>query len=307
MGSCYLLRGLILALLLGACGQVAAASAAENAALKNSAAENSSVAIEEGLLAGVDSPAYNPIIERYILEELKQLRVEQHQLRSDFVTKVAQAQLATADRAISYTADTTNNIFYLITATASIMVLLGWRSLSDIKANIQLVTKEKLAELTDKYEQRLDEMEGKLKRRSDQIIAAQEEISNTNLVHSLWMRAGLEKSDQERMSMYDQILEINPEDTEAMTYKADVLLDQGELKWALSLVEEAIALDSEYAMAYWQRACAKAALNRPEDAIDDIEVAIGLSDALGEELCDETLFESLKGIERFDALIVVAS
>lgn len=251
----------------------------------------------------IQQPLYKPFIERYILDELKLLRQDQQHLRAELTEKVTIARLDASDRAIRYTADTTNNIFYIITAAASILVLLGWKSLRDVKDNIESVTSSKIAELTQKYEERLSEVEAKIKNRSDQIIAAQEEISNTNLIHSLWMRAGLEKSELEKIKLYDQILEINSEDVEAITYKADALLDIEETKWALSLADQAIDLDNEYALAYWQRACARAELGYSNDAIEDILKAISLSDSLKEELSSEKYFDKLKENEEFASLI----
>ena len=251
----------------------------------------------------INKPLYKPFIERYILDELKQLRQDQSTLRVDVAEKVANAKLDTSDRVIRYTADTTNIIFYIITAAASIMVLLGWKSLREIKANVESITSEKLASLTMEYENRLNELENKLKNRSEQIIATQEEVSSSNIMHSLWMRAGLEKSDQEKVNIFDQILEINPDDTEALTYKADALLDLGEIKWALSLSNQAIEHDDKYALAYWQRACAKAMLEQESEALEDIKMAISLTDSLKDEVANEIYFEKLKSNHEFLALI----
>jgi tetratricopeptide (TPR) repeat protein len=250
----------------------------------------------------IDAPLYKPFIERYILDELKLIRQDQQALRAEMADKVADARLDASDRAIRYTADTTSTIFYIITAAASILVLLGWRSLHDIRDNIESVTSQKLAELTKEYEDRLNEMESKIRQRSEQIISTQQEISNTNLVHSLWMRAGLEKSDQEKIKIYDHILEINPDDIEAMTYKADALLDIGEKKWALSLSNQAIEQDNNYALAYWQRACAHAALGQHHEAIEDLRLAISLSESLKEEIDHETYFEPLRSLDEYRQL-----
>ena len=251
----------------------------------------------------INKPLFKPFIERYVLDELKQLRQDQSTLRVEVTEKVANAKLDSSDRVIRYTADTTNIIFYIITAAASILVFLGWKSLRDIKDKIEFITTEKLSILTQEYENRLDELENKLKNRSEQIIATQEEVSNSNAIHSLWMRAALEKSDQEKLNIYDQILEINPDDTEALTYKADVLLDLDEIKWALSLSDQAIEHDADYALAYWQRACAKAMLGQENDAIKDIEMAIKLTDSLKDEIADEIYFEKLKSNHEFLALM----
>ncbi|WP_051305392.1 tetratricopeptide repeat protein [Desulfogranum mediterraneum] len=251
----------------------------------------------------LSKPLFKPFIERYILDELRQLRITQHQLKVELTERVVEAQLQVADRAIRYTADTTNNIFYIITAAATILVLLGWKSVRDMRANIEDITTQKMALLVEEYEERLSQIESKMRRRSNQILANQEEIAITNNIHSLWMRAGLEKSEQEKINIYDQILELRPDDVEVLTYKADALLEIGEKKWALSLADQAIEKDKEYSFAYWQRACAKAEIGQIEDAIDDIEIAVRLADALQEEIAEEKSFVNLQGNQRFSRLL----
>lgn len=81
----------------------------------------------------LEQPLYRPLIERYILDEVKSLRQENQSLRAEVTKQVAEAKLESSDRSIDYTTSTINNIFYIITAAASLLVLLGWRSLNDIK------------------------------------------------------------------------------------------------------------------------------------------------------------------------------
>jgi tetratricopeptide (TPR) repeat protein len=251
----------------------------------------------------IDKPLYSPFIERYMLDELKQLRQDQQAMKAEFTEKVVNARLDVADRAIRYTADTTNTIFYIITAAASIFVFLGWKSVKDIKDAIESTIAKRVDELTLEYEERLDKLEATIKERSNQIVATQKKISDSNAIHSLWMRAGLEKSDAEKINIYDQILEISPQDVEALTYKADTLLDMDEDSWALSLANQAVECDSAYALAYWQRGCAKAKLGQHDDAIEDIKTALSLSSTLKEELVGESYFENLKENEGFQELI----
>ena len=250
----------------------------------------------------IKEPLYNPFIERYILDELKQLRQGQQAMKAEVTEQVSAAKLESSDRAIRYTADTTNNIFYIITAAASLLVLLGWKSLKDIKDNVESITEKRVEALTVEYEKRLNIIEIALKERSEQIVAAQQDISDNTLIHSLWMRAGFEKSEHEKIQIYDQILEVKPNDVEALTYKADTLLDLDEDSWALSLVNQALENDSEYAMAYWQKACAEAKLERYSEAISNIQKALELSKALQEELLTESYFENLRDHPDFNAL-----
>ena len=251
----------------------------------------------------INEPMYKPFIERYILDELKAIRKDQQAMKAETAEKVAEAKLSASDRAIRYTTDTTNNIFYIITAAASILLLLGWKSIKDIKDNIVIATYEKVTDLTKEYEARLNELETSIKERSEQIMTAQQEIADTNMIHSLWMRVGLAKSEQEKIKLYDQILEINVNDVEALTYKADTLLDINEETWALSLTNQAIELDKEYALAYWQRGCAKAKLGQENEAIADIAKAIGLSESLKDEVEHEVFFNKLKSNKEFSKLL----
>lgn len=263
-------------------------------------------AIAEEKVVKVDSleqPMFKPFIERYILDELKSLRQENLELKKYVAEKLAEVKLESSDRAINYTTSTINNIFYIITAAASLLVLLGWKSLSDIKKTIKKDTGAKIQQLTADYEKRLNAIENQAKERSEIIVDTQKKISTTNSIHSLWMRAGIEKSEEEKISIYDEILDINPSDIEAMTYKADALLEIGEVRWALNLANAAIEKDNQYALAYWQRACAYAHLEKDNDAIKDIEKAIELSEAFVDELDKEVHFKKLRGNDKFELIL----
>jgi len=254
-------------------------------------------------IEGLQQPLYTPFIERYLLDEVKTIRQQQIALESKLAEKLAAAKLESSDRAIRYTADTVNNVFFIITAAASVLVLMGWRSLRDIKTQIEEHVSSKVSAVSLEYEKRLADVEDKLKRRSEQIISTQEEIARANQLHALWMRAGLENNPQQKVKLYDEILELNSEDVEAITYKADAVLELGECEWALNLSTKAIELDDDYALAYWQRACAFAALGQTEVALEDIRTALDKSPALSVELAHEKMFDSLQEEESFKNLL----
>lgn len=245
---------------------------------------------------------YQPLIERYILDELKSVRQDQQTLRADMEEKVAHAKLDASDRIIRYTSDTLNNMFIIITTAASILVLMGWRSMRDVRSKLNEVVETKINELTSEYEDRLHELEGKLRKRSQEIIDAQEDISKSNEIHSIWMRAGLETNMHQKIKLFDEILAINPEDIEALIYKADAAYELGDYEWAFSLANRAIDQDQDYGLAYWQRACANAANGATQEAINDIKIAIEKAPKLADELDREPAFEDLHELEEFEAL-----
>ncbi|GAA4345895.1 tetratricopeptide repeat protein [Kangiella taiwanensis] len=245
---------------------------------------------------------YQPLIERYILDELKAIRQDQQALRAEMEEKVAHARLDASDRAIRYTSDTLNNMFIIITTAASILVLMGWRSMRDVRSKLNEVVETKINELTQEYEDRLHELEGKLRKRSQEIIDAQEDISKSNEIHSIWMRAGLESNLHQKIKLYDEILAISPEDIEALIYKADAAFELGDYEWAFSLANRAIDQDEDYGLAYWQRACANAANGATQEALNDIKMAIKKAPKLADELEREPAFNELHKLEEFEAL-----
>lgn len=255
----------------------------------------------------LQEPLFKPFIERYILDEIKSLREENLKLKAQVTKQISEAKLESSDRSINYTTSTINNIFYIITAAASLLLLVGWRSLNDIKKSLKIDMSKKTENIITQYERRLQQIENKMTERSKVIIETQQNITNTNSIHSLWMRAGLEKSEEDKITVYDEILSINPNDIEAMTYKADALLEIGEVRWALDLSNDAIELDKNYSQAYWQRACAYAKLEKQSEAIEDIKKAIELSDTLEDELLKESHFENLHNNISFKKLITQKS
>ncbi len=254
------------------------------------------------VIDGLQQPLYNPFVERYMLDEIKALRMELQQQRVDFAEKYSRAQLESSDRAINYTTSTVNNIFYMIAAAASIFALVGWSSLRDLRSKINEVMDQKVVTISDEYEQRLSNLERKLKDRTERIISAQEEISRTNTIHSLWMRAGLEATPQSRIEVYDQILELSPDDTEALTYKADAVLELDEPEWALNLCDKALAINPDYAYAHYQRACANSTLGQLDVALDDLKQAIELSATYLEEARNDEGLERLRHSGLIDTL-----
>ena len=255
----------------------------------------------------LQEPLYNPFVERYMLDEVKALRSELQAQRAEFTERYTRAQLDNTDRAVNYATSTVNNIFYIIAAAASIFALVGWSSMRDIRRKLNEVMDKKVATISSEYEKRLYNLELELKDRTERIISAQEEISRTNTIHSLWMRAGLEATPQSKIDVFDQILDLNGDDIEALTYKADAVLELDEPEWALNLCDKALSLNPQYAYAHYQRACANATLGLLDTAQDDLKQAIELSSTYLDEARNDRDLANLRESGRIDALLAPSS
>jgi tetratricopeptide (TPR) repeat protein len=257
----------------------------------------------EQKIDNLQKPLYNPFIERYIIDELKNLRQDQQNLRVELTQNIAKSKLEVSDRAMRYVTDTVNNIFFIITAVASLIAIFGYKSLNDAKKNTEFLVKEKVEKVIEKYDKRLSLLEKQMKEKSEQIIENQKSLAIAGEIDSLWKRSEIEDNQKNKLELYDKIIEIDPENIEAITKKADIALELGEKEWSFNLSNRALEIDDKYAYAYWQRACSSCELGNLENALSDIKTSLNLSPYLKESLADEQSFENLKDNSEFQELI----
>lgn len=250
-------------------------------------------------IKGLDNELNKPLIERYIMDELKELRIENMKIKNEVEKRISRAEVEQTDRAARYITDTIGNMFYLIAAATSILIFAGWNSLRDIKRKTEEIVEGRLDAVTLKYNEKMQALQDTLTQQSKKILENQNKIYNTQYIHSLWMRSNLETNPQSKIDLYDEILKVTTNDAEVYAYKADAVIDIDEYEWALNLSNKAIEIDPEYGYAYWQRSCANAALGNKNEAISDLQIAIEKSPNLRDEIDNEVLFENIKDSEEF--------
>lgn len=248
-------------------------------------------------------PLYNPFLERYVIDELKSLRTEMLQQKTEFNRELTDRQLRVAELSATYATDTVTYFFYLIAATSSVLLLVGWNSLRDIRANVQTQAEKKVSSLISEYEGRLSALEKELVSKSKVIKDNQREIETTNEIQSLWLKAGQESSWDQKIKYYDQILELRPESTEALTYKADAALELGETQWAITLCNKALDIEPHSGHAYFQLACAYADLGAAKIAIDYLSTAIEVSEDYRDYAQSEERLICLGDTDEFKRLV----
>lgn len=249
----------------------------------------------------LEQPLYTPFIERYVLDELKSLRTDMAAQRAELIQMSVDREYSAVDKAVTYATDTVTYFFYLIAAASSVLVLIGWSSIREIKERVHALADQEINSLISEYEQRLRAIEQQLSLETQQIEENREKIERTQEVQSLWLRAGQESSPTNKIAMYDQIMMIRPYDVEALTYKADAVLELGEPQWAANLCHLALESDPDNGHAFYQLACAHTAMNQLDDAVHFLQQAINRSDTYREQcLSDPALSElqSYPGLEK---------
>ena len=251
----------------------------------------------------LEKPLYTPFVENYILNELKLLRDENRNLKIRIHESLAKKEVEISNNVINYATSTINNMFYIIATASSILVIIGWTSIKDVNEKIKHMIDEKTSKTINEYEGRMAQFEKSLAQRAKQVKENAQKIEIMNTIHSLWLRASQDSTPSGKIEAYDEILELRPEDVEAIAYKADAVLDLGEANWSLNLTNQALIIDDTYSNAYYQRAKAFAVLNQEENAIHDLEKAIELNEDYSSEIENDEEFSEIAKLERVQNLI----
>ncbi len=241
----------------------------------------------------LEEPMFKPFIERYIIDEIKVLRSELEQQKVEMIREITDRELKVANSSISYATDTVTYFFYLIAAASSILLIVGWNSIREIRDRVQSIADEKVGRLVEEYEERLERVEKELLRKSRIIQENQHELEVTNEVQTLWVKASQENSWEQKIRLYDRILELRPDNAEALTYKADAALEINQHQWAISLCNRALTVEPHSGHAYFQLACAYADLGASRIALDYLKQAVSISDEYREQARQEQRLLSL--------------
>ena len=135
--------------------------------------------VEESIKT-LEKPMYTPFVELYLLDESKALRKEMQDTRAELIEKVVEKELSVADKSMSYATDTVTYFFYLIAGATSILVVIGWNSIRDMRNQLTSLAEKRVNELVVEYEQRLKFIEEQLQQKSEIIHQNQAEIERTN-------------------------------------------------------------------------------------------------------------------------------
>lgn len=139
-----------------------------------------------------------PLMERYVLDELKALRIDIMEFKAGIVEKVANKELSLADKAVSYSINTVTYFFYMVVGAISLMALVGWQSFRDLKENLRKIADAEITRLTEKYEKRLDTLEKEIREKGELILENQKAIEKTQNIHSLWVLSTSETTLKEK-------------------------------------------------------------------------------------------------------------
>lgn len=215
--------------------------------------------------------------DRFILSEMKDLRVDLEWIKRELYKEIQDMQLDTVDKALSYSANTVNFFFIFITIIVMWFWVVWWRTIWDIKK----ATKESMDRETKKiiknFEKQISELEKEQK------------------VNIFWRQFNISESDVEKMEILDKIYRIKPESQYVTIERWNVYLSMWLYEKVLEVTDSIISWKrtKNQPHALFNRACAYLWLNDIDNVISTISYLVQLAPEYKDLIKESEYMESI--------------
>lgn len=199
--------------------------------------------------------------QRFILTELKELRIDQETLKRELYKEVQEREFSAVDKALSYSANTVNFFFVFITIIAMWFWIVWWRTLSDIKKSTKENMDRQSQKIIENFQKKIEELEKEQK------------------INIYWRQYNVAESDKEKMDILDKINIIKPESRYVALERSNVYLSMGLYEKVIESVD--LILSGERTKhqphALYNRACAYHGLWDITNVISDLNHLLQLA------------------------------
>lgn len=244
-----------------------------------------------------------PLMERYILDEIKDLRINFERVKAELQQKFTDKELEVAWQAMNYSANTTTYFFYIITAVGLLFSIVGRSSIKDLKASAKLVADREVNQLAKKYEERLTEIEKDLKIKTETILENQQEIEKTQKISYLRRQADNERDNSTKLNLYNQIINIDPNAWDSYLKKAKINLVMWNFQDSYNDATHALEILGDSSAWHYYRAAACVQMWKIPEALEDVKKSVYLSTDMKDYIAKNQFFDPIRKNKDFKKLM----
>ena len=236
------------------------------------------------------------LTKRYILEEVKNLRIEVESLRREMQIEMNKKQIETIDKALSYSANTVNYFFILITLTIMGVWIFGWKSIKDVKNRWSNSFEKEVEKSLFEWQSKLQELEKEQMRQSEEILLNQENIKKKQESGYLWSQYNREESLRDKFKLLEEISELEIAEEELSIQKEKSNLYAGLEMWekALQTSINSLELFENETTLMLNQSIAHLMLEEKEEALKVINEILSLDPGLKDDILENELLSSIK-------------
>ena len=236
------------------------------------------------------------LTKRYILEEVKNLRIEVESLRREMQIEMNKKQIETIDKALSYSANTVNYFCILITLTIMGVWIFGWKSIKDVKNRWSNSFEKEVEKSLFEWQSKLQELEKEQMRQSEEILLNQENIKKKQESGYLWSQYNREESLRDKFKLLEEISELEIAEEELSIQKEKSNLYVGLEMWekALQTSINSLELFENETTLMLNQSIAHLMLEEKEEALKVINEILSLDPGLKDDILENELLSSIK-------------
>jgi len=239
--------------------------------------------------------------QRFILTELKELRIWLEATKRELNEELNARELATVDRALSYSWNTVNFLWLIITMAVTGFWLVGWRTMKDVRENLTTNFEKEVQKRVKAEQRKLEEFmkrfEEEQLKQSKGILKNQEFIQKKQEAGYLWSQYNREENPSGKLDLLEKVALIWLEEDEILIHieKSSIYAELGLWDKTLESSERWLEISSENTTLLYNKASALIMLEQQEEAIKALMNIIWVSPWMKDEILVDPLFENIIG------------
>lgn len=230
---------------------------------------------EEGF--GIETQTLAPLTERFILDEVRNLRVDLETVHRELNEKIVTREYEAVNKALSYSSNALNYFSFFLTLAIGFLAIFGWRSIKEIKDSAHNMVEKESNKIVKDLRRRIEKTEEDLDEKRKSILKSQQEFEARQKINTLWGNASREKDDRKKLEILEEIQKLSHMDSDVFAKKSGAYLRIGLVEAALKATENALLIDPTHSIALYNKACAHARLGNTEAAIKDLTESITIN------------------------------
>ena len=215
--------------------------------------------------------------DRFILTELKELRIWLEWIKREIYAEIQEKQLETVDKALSYSANTVNFFFVFITIIVMWFWIVWWRTIWDIKSSIKESMDRETKKIITNFEKQIAKLEKEQK------------------INIFWRQFNISESDNEKLKLLDNIYNLQPDSQYVVIERWNVYLSMWLFEKVLEVTEPIISWKrtKHQPHSLYIRACAYSWLGDINKVVSEIAHLLQLSPEYKDIIIESEYLESI--------------
>jgi tetratricopeptide (TPR) repeat protein len=231
---------------------------------------------------------------------MKELRTQLEATRRELNEELNKRELEAVDRALSYSGNTVNFLWLIMTMAVTGFWLVGWRTMKDVRENLTNNFEAQIQKNVRVQQKRLEEFMQKFEQeqlsQSKEILETQELMQKKQEWAYYWSQFNREEDGVVRLELLEKIAWLNVEEDELIILieRALIYVSLGLWDKALETSDRWLELSSENTTLLYTKAESLVMLEESEEGLKVINNVLVVKPSMREEIMEDPTFENLR-------------